>query len=267
MNKKAKAEEMGKPFLNGAPKDENTVRNALKFFGAILLVAFVSFIVCSMTSFSSVILRIGINLLIEILILYIFFTKGINLGTEGVSRGEILYQHVQKGIAITEKEKKIPFHKAKGFIIGFSGTVLFIIAALILAFTAQRQMTGAGTLPSWMDAYMRRSEVSGALISYTQGVSVTVTDIIRIFIRMMIMPFVSMCGSENRDLLLIMERFSPLLVSLPAVAYGTGYLQGPVQRKKIHTEIAANARKRSIREKKEKKAKNARKTNEPQQLN
>ena len=267
MGNKPKTSEKAKPFLKGAPKDENTVRQALKFFGALLLVAFMSFLVCSMTSFKNDILRIGINLVIESLILVIYWNRGADLGTEGVARGEILYQHVQKGQDVSEGEKKIPFHPAKGFVIGILGSILFLVFALILAFTARRQMTGAGGLPSWMDSYMRRSEISGALAVYTQAEPMYITDIIRIIVRLMIMPFISMAGAENRGALLLAERLSPVLVLLPAVAYGAGYLQGPARRRIIHTEIATNAKKRRIREKREKRSRISVAPKGPQQLN
>lgn len=267
MTEKQKTQGKAKPFLQGAPTDENTVRQALKFFGALLLVGFMSFLVCSMTSFDSAILRVGINIVIEALILMIFFNRGATLGTEGVARGEILFQHVQKGQEVAESEKRIPFNRFKGFLTGLLGTALFFILALLLALTAQKQMTGAGVLPSWMESYMRRSEISGALVSYTQSVSFSAADILRIIIRVMMMPFVSMAGAENRDLLLLLERISPLLVLLPAVSYGAGYLQGPSQRKKIHTEIAANARKRKNRERRERRIRNNSVPKGPQQLN
>ena len=255
-----------RPFLRGKPTDENTVRQVLKFFGALILVAFMSFIVCSMTSFDSAVLRVGINVLIETLIVLIFFNKGAELGTEGVSRGEILHQHIQRGQEVSENEKKIPFHSAQGFVIGSLGSSLFLVIAILLAVTAKRQMTGAGTLPSWLDSYMRRSEISDALAGYSQGTSATATDIFRILIRLAIMPFVSMCGAENRELLLLVERISPLLVLIPAAAYGTGYLQGPARRRKILSEIEENARKRRIREKRERRAKNITPKG-PEQLN
>ncbi len=267
MTTKPKTPAKAKPYLKGTPTDENTGRQALKFFGAMFLVAFMSFLACSMTSFDNAILRIAINVIIETLILFIFFSRGATLGTEGVARGEILYQHIEKGQQVEESEKRVPFHSMKGFIIGGLGTAVFVICALILALTATRQMTGSGTLPSWMDAYLRRSEISGALISYTQGDPVTASDILRIVVRLLIMPFVTMCGAENRNMLLLVERLSPLLVLLPALSYGIGYLQGPEQRKKVHTEIAANARKRRIREKREKKARIAIKPKGPEQLN
>ena len=266
MTERQKTAGKGKPFLRGKPTDENTVRQALKFFGALILVAFMSFIVCSMTSFDSTVLRIGINVLIETLIVLIFYNKGTELGTEGVSRGEILYQHIQKGQEVSENEKKIPFHNAKGFVIGIIGSAVFLVIAVLLSVTAQRQMTGAGTLPSWLDSYMRRSEISDALAGYSQGSSASATDIFRIIIRLTIMPFVSMCGAENRELLLFVERISPMLVLIPAAAYGTGYLQGPARRRKVLTEIEENARKRRIREKRERRARNIAPKG-PEQLN
>lgn len=266
MTAKKKTAEIAKPFLRGAPTDENTVRLALKFFGSLLLIAFMSFIVCSMTSFDSVFLRILVNGAIEALILLILFSKGADLGTDGVARGEILYQHVQNGQPVSSGERKIPFHSCKGFLIGVCGTVPLLLPAVILALTAEKQMTGAGTLPSWMETFMRRPEIGGALAAYTQAVSVSFTDIIRLIVRIAMMPFVSMAGADNRGLLLLLERLSPLILLLPALAYGIGYLQGPARRKTVHTEIAENRRKRISREKRERKKRNI-VHKEPEQLN
>ena len=57
MGNKPNTSEKAKPFTTGAPKDENTVRQALKFFGAMFLVAFMTFLVCSMVVFNSVPVR------------------------------------------------------------------------------------------------------------------------------------------------------------------------------------------------------------------
>lgn len=256
-----------KPFIKGKPTDEYTVRKSLKFFGILLLTAFMTFLVCSLTSFREDILRIGISIVIEVLVLLIFFDRGASLGMDAVARGEILYQHIEKGTEVSDSEKKIPFHFMKGYAIGILGSLLFFILALILAFTAERQMTGAGVLPSWMDTYLRRTEISGALAQYSQSASVSFTDLIRIVVRILIMPFISMAGAENRDLLLTMERISPILVLLPALSYGTGYLTGPSRRTLIHSEIAENRRRRISREKKEKRARISATPKGPEQLN
>lgn len=267
MTDKRKTAGSAKPYTKGTPTDENTIRNALIFFGVLVLSAFMCFIVCSMTSFKSVILRVLINAAIEALILIIFYAKGAEYGTDGVARGEILYQHIQKGQEVSAGERRIPFHPMKGFMIGILGTVIPLILALILAVSAEKQMTSAGALPSWMETYLRRSEIGDALTGYTQSISITVTDIVRIIVRIMIMPFVAMAGAENRDLLLLLERISPLIVFLPAASYGTGYLTGPAKRKMVHTEIAANNKKRISREKRARKARRNSAARTPEQLN
>ncbi len=267
MKKDNKTPAQAKPFLTGAPTDENTVRQALKFFAILLITVFMTFIICSMTSFKSVVLRILVNLVIESLVILMFYSKGADFGMDGVSRGEILYNHQERGIQIADSERKIPFNKAKGFIIGLLGASLFLIASLILAFTAKKQMITSGTLPSWMDAFSRREEIFGALVHYTQGGSMMFTDYLRVFVRLMLMPFISMAGAENRDMLLFIERISPVLVLIPALSYGIGYLQGPARRKNIHTEIARNNKRRISRERKARKARAARSAHGPEQLN
>ena len=257
-----------KPFVTGSITDENTWRNALKFMGLMIITAFMSFLVCSMTGFQSSVLRIIVNAAIETVILFLFFNRAAGYGEEAVARGEILFQHREKGIEITENEKRIPFHPMKGFVTGLIGTVIFLIPAIVLAVTATRQMTGAGTLPSWMDSYTRRSEIGGALVAYTNPEGLGFMDYIRMFVRICLMPFISMCGAENKDGLLLIEKLGPVLMLLPAISYGIGYLQGKKMRIRVHTEIAENAKKRRKREIKARKARVApRRPQGPTQLN
>ena len=161
---KKNAEGKAKPFLTGSPTDENTLRSVLKMFGFMVLCMVMTFLVCSMAGVGSTVIRIIINAAIEALILVIFYSRGADQGTDAVARGEILYQHVEKGQDVSEGERRIPYHKLKGFMIGLTGSALFLVISIIIALTAQRQMTGAGTLPSWMEGYMRRSEIGDALI-------------------------------------------------------------------------------------------------------
>ena len=53
MAKKTKLPEKTKPFVTGAPTDENTFRQALKFFGIMVMIVFITFIVCSMAGVKS----------------------------------------------------------------------------------------------------------------------------------------------------------------------------------------------------------------------
>lgn len=256
-----------KPYLTGKPTDENTVKSALKFFGILLLVMLMTFLVSSVANVDNNVIRIIINVMVESIILLIFYSKGADQGTEAVARGEILYQHIEKGQDVAESERRIPFHRAKGYLIGLAGSVIFLVLALVFLPNAQKQMVGSGMLPSWMESYMRRTEVGPALVQYTQASPVTFADILRLIVRLSVMPFISIAGTENKDLLLLMEKLSPLLVLLPAISFGTGYLQGPARRTLIHTEIAKNTKRRISRERKARKARAAREPKGPEQLN
>ncbi len=256
-----------KPFVTGAPTDERTVPGALSFFGVLVLAGFMSFLVCSMLNMDSNILRIVLNLMAEALILVIFFNNAVGRGADAVARGEILYQKQEKGQRVAASEKAICFHPLKGYLTGILGTIPVLLCAIVLAVTARRQVTGYGALPGWISAYQQRTEVGDALIAYSIHGGMSVTDILRIIVRIAVMPFVSMVGSENRDALLLVERLSPILVLLPALASGTGYLQGRNVRTKIHTGIAQSRKTRARKERKARKARAARENRGPQQLN
>jgi len=158
------------------------------------------------------------------------------------------------------------FHPLKGYLNALLGMIPFLICAIWLALIAQRQYPGAGTLPSWLDSYQDREEIMAPLASYTQTNGPGVEDILRLIVRIAVMPFVNMIGAENRDGLLLLERLSPLILLLPVIAYGTGYLQGVREREKILTGIAESERKRVRKEKKERKRRAA-ESREPEQLN
>jgi len=257
-----------KPFLTGTPIDGNTLKNALKLLGEMVLIGLMSFLVCTMTGMDNAILRIIINVAIITLTLYIFFNSGTRLGTEDVARGEILYRRQGLNQPISESERRLCFHSAKGFIIGGIAAIPLVLLALGLALTARETKTTAGVLPSWMDTYLPREEVGGALVSYTQAEAMSVIDVLRIIVRICIMPWVSMVGSTNRSGMLTLERLSPLVMLLPSLAFGFGYLTGKSMRARVHTEIAENARRRKRKETKARKARAAAfKLKEPEKLN
>ena len=93
-------------------------------------------------------------------------------------------------------------------------------------------------------------------------------DYLRAFVRICIIPFVNLVGHSNKTGMLTLERISPLILLLPALAYGTGYISGKSIRTRIHTAISENEKKRIRRDKRKRKSQNRPShRREPEQLN
>ncbi len=256
-----------KPFLSGSITDDNTIRNCMQFFGILILVYFVSFIACATASFDNLILRLILNTAVIAVTLMIFYNNGAGRGADAVTQGEILYQKQEKGRTFTNSERAVCFHPMKGYLIGLISTLPFLIAAAILAVNTSVQMTDAGTLPSWMQGYIRRSDIGNALISYTNPEGMQFIDYLRAFVRICILPFINITGYSNKIGLLTMERISPLIVLLPAISFGSGYLKGKKIRTHIHTVISENDKRRIRKENKRRSRRITSRKQEPEQLN
>ncbi len=258
-----------KPFLTGNITDERTPKSALVFFGCLLIAAFMGFLVSATISGGPSWLRIIVNVAIILLILFVFYTNGANRGTEAVSRGEILWQKREKGQEVSDSDRRLCYHGLKGFFVGFLGTIPLLVPAILLACLTQVQTTDSGTLPSWIQGYLGREEIGGALVHYTQPLGMTFLDYLRLFVRIFLMPYINIPGAANHTAVLWVERLGPLLSLLPAFVYGLGYRTGKSNRTRVHTAISESNRIRIRREKKARKARreeNARRKG-PEQLN
>ena len=149
--------------------------------------------------------------------------------------------------------------------VAFNGCL--IAAALVLALVAQRQMTALGALPSWVSAFEGRTEIGNAVAYYHQPAALTVEDVLRVIIRVLMMPLVNIVNPYGADALLTLERLSPLVMMVPALAYGVGYTQGVRARKQVHAGIAEGEIKRKKKEKRQRKAQQRRVPKGPEQLN
>ena len=266
-SKKKQQPVVSKPYIRGKAFDSKTVGTAVKFFLAMVGVSLMFLLVATMIASSITVLNIIFNSALLIGVMIIFINNGASRAVGTVVQGEVLYNRQESGRALDQNDATGGFHPAKGFVIGLLGTAPLFIIACILAFGAQRQMTGMGSLPTWISSYTNRPEINNALQPYFVSEPVSVMSVARIVVRMYLMPVVSMIGATNYDGLLLMERLSPVLALLPALGYGYGYTRGPALRANVHTAIDASKRKRARREKRERRSRIASMKREPKQLN
>ena len=245
---------VSKPFLTGNPVDTTTTKSALLVFGSLCVVAILNLIVCSMMMFDHLALRIAVNGLVIFVTLAVFYSSGMSQGSIAVNNGEIMYRRRETGAQILPEELARSYHPLKGFMIGLLGTLPILLCALILAVITKKQMTSLGALPTWLSALESREEVWLALSYYRTGGGWTLESILRIIIRLLLMPYVNIISSANADGLLLLERLSPLVVLFPGLAYGFGYTQGVKVRSRVHADIAKNTRRKARKNAKKRKA-------------
>ncbi len=255
-----------KPYLTGSIWDSTVIRSALMICGSMIIVAILYLIVCGVLTFDNTALRVLTNGLVAFVVMAMFYYSGIGRGTVAVNQGEIMYHRRETGQPIAPEELSRCFHIGKGFVTGLLGTLPLFLCALILAVVAKEQNTGLGALPSWVSGLETRDEVGLGLTYYHTPVMLGLEGVLRIIIRLSIMPFVNMVGAANRSGLLTLERLSPLIVLLPGIAYGLGYTRGVQVRTQVHSDIARNARKRRKKSRREK-ARKRRAPKGPEALN
>lgn len=243
--------------MTGSPVDKRTPRIALtRFFGLVLMCLGYVFL-SGIMSTGSIWLRYLMTGAAVLAVAALFYSAGVNRGVADVEIGERCHRRQEADQDIPDDDRRNAFHPLKGFITGVIGTLPLLVCAIILAFTARRVMTAMGTLPDWMSSYASRSDLAGGLVAYGVHTPVTILDYVRVVVRVAVMPFVALVTAENNEAVLFIERISPLLVLIPAIASGIGYLQGPGARARIHTAIAKNKRRRRKAEKRREAARQA----------
>lgn len=265
--KKHKPLKVTKPYVRGRIVDRTTAPGALKFFFGTLGMSLAFLLVGVMMSFENRVLCILINGVIAMSAYMIFHQSGAGAGADAVNQGEIMYARQAKGRPVADWEAKLCYHPLKGLVTALLGSIPIVACSLILACIAQRQVSNLGTLPSWLSGVESRPEIGNALLYYHETGSMSLESAMRLIIRMTTMPYVNMVGPESKDGMLMLERISPLLNLLPALAYGVGYMSGVQIRTNIHTNIEVGKRKAKKKQQKQMKERSARQHSGPQQLN
>ncbi|MBQ8556271.1 MAG: hypothetical protein IJ438_10435 [Clostridia bacterium] len=267
MKKKHKPQKVSKPYLTGAMIDKTTWSGALKIFLSTAVMALAFMLLCVMMTWDSMLLNIVVNSVILLAAWIIFYQTGAVSGADAVNQGEIMYARREKGRPVAAWEEKLCYHPLKGLISSLIGSIPLLVCSIILAVVAQRQMTNLGTLPSWVTPFETRTEIGNALAFYHETGAMTLEAFMRLIVRMSTMPYVNMIGATNKDAMLILERVSPLLNLIPALAYGFGYMGGVSIRANVHTNIAIGKRKAKKKQQKERRARQQQTHRGPEQLN
>ncbi|MBR3018405.1 MAG: hypothetical protein IKH57_15235 [Clostridia bacterium] len=257
-NTKNKTPLVFKPYMKGNLMDAAAVKRGIRLMAYYLMFVFIYIIVGSAMQFGNDLIRTLLNLVVVLICAMIVYMDGSRLGENEVAFGEIALARQEAGKPIDDKDKQRCFHPGKGWMIALIAVIPVILITIPHAVTATKQVYALQSLPRWVAGYSSQEEITAPLSYYNRNVSVGVMDILRMVSRILIFPFANIATADRPDMLLIMDRLSPLLASLPLIGFPIGYLTGPRSRAMIHGGISSSNKRAQRKKKKAIKARQAR---------
>lgn len=212
---------------------------ALRIFLITLIYIFFSIVFVQITFIDNMVIKALLNLAMLLIFLSILYSNGLKNGELDSAFSEIINLRLEKGDSINDFELSKCFSIKRSFLEGYIGFSVFILLALILSAITKLNYFEDVVKPSWLKAYYSTENFS----IYFSNVSksyINILDFLRLIARLVLFPIFNSFSSENIRLSLIVERLSPIIISLFPFAYIIGYLQGPKKRKQIKEAIMNN---------------------------
>ncbi|MBR5231213.1 MAG: hypothetical protein IKW00_03070 [Clostridia bacterium] len=241
------------PYLRGNVASKAAAKRAGKTFGFMVMFVFIYLMLGGALTFDNTFLRVLLNLGLLLAGMMLLYNEGANQGETDVGFGEILQKRLDEGKNVPQSERDLCYHPMKGVFTAAIAAIPFFAVSTVFAFIAQKQGYVLGALPSWVSSYESQTEISQALAYYTVATPLTLEDILRVIVRVINFPFVTMVGVNSNDLMYLVDKLSPILCLVMPIAYAVGYLRGPFLRALVHGNIRVSRRKHNRREQKARK--------------
>lgn len=242
-----------KPILIGSWHSKEAFKLVPKRFLSILLVGIVYVFFSVMAGFDIPVLQLIISASIIGVVFFYQNNKGMEIGEKDAAFSEIMYEREQEGRPVSQEDRERCFHPFRGFFAALLGALPFVIVCLIYAFLVKPWTYQLGVLPSWTDSLLAHNEMGDALGYYNTVRSLTATDILRIIVRCLTMPFINIANVFGNRAVLWAERLSPLFVLVTPIGFGLGYSRGHALRTRINTGIMQGVEKKKRKERKARK--------------
>jgi len=242
-----------KPYLRGNVFSRVAAKRAVKVLGFMVMFIFVYLMLGGALTFDNTFLRVAANLGLLLAGMMLLYNEGANQGETDVGFGEIAQKRLDEGKNVPKSEHDLCYHPLKGVCTAAVGALPFFVVCLVFSFVAQKQHFSLGILPSWVGSYESQGEVAEALAFYHETSGLSLESALRVVVRLLIFPYVTMMDINSYEAMYWVDKLSPVLcLTLPA-CYAVGYLRGPFLRALVHGNIRMSRRKHNRREQKARK--------------
>jgi len=256
-----------KPYKKGSAYNKGLLKRSLRVLAYFFLFLFLYFILGTALQFDNQVLTMLANLLVVFTAGGLMFMDGARVGEGDVAFGETVLTREEKGRGLSKDDIARCYHPMKAVVTAFLGVVPILLLTIPFAVTSEKQVYILQGLPSWVSSFREGyADMAAPLSYYPTSATLTAWDILRVIVRLLNLPFVSMVNGMEANALLWVDRLCPILVCLPAVGYPLGYLTGPRHRAMVHGNISRNQKRNEKMKRKAEKARRNRNTQKTNQI-
>lgn len=247
--KKASLKPVYKPYLRGNIASKAAAKRGGRIFIYTLVFVFIYLLAGSALSFDNTLLRYAANGVLVAVGAMVLYAEGAQHGETDVGFAEIAQERLDEGHNVPQSEYDLCYHPLKGAFTLLVGVLPLFLVCAVYAVLAKRQSYSLGVLPSWVSTYESQAEIAQGFAYYHEKHAFALVDALRIVVRLLNFPYVTMAGVENYDAVYVTDKLAPLLYLIVPAFYFVGYLRGPYLRALVHGSIRMSRRKHNKREK------------------
>lgn len=240
-----------------AKKQKKPIRYAEKWGSAVpatakrivpmtILIVVLGFMLTGVQAIEAYWIRAAIGSVTGFAIALLMYFEGVNSGVMDINASRTCAQAAKDGRQLSEKEDAACYHPIKALCAALMVFGLPLVLAVIVALNAKEYTYVIQTLPTWLTStYGARSDVMGPLAAYSQQGGMMIIDWMRMLVRLFELPLINLFEDPQKMTALI-DRLSPLMLSVLPLAYMLGYLVSPRRARKIE-KLNRRAKKVAVR--------------------
>lgn len=228
----------------------NTFKLALGVFLSNLLLILIFLVFGTLLIFDNIIFAVLINLAFLSLCFYFYISNGISKGEKQAAKSEIAFTAQVENKNFEGLNEC--YHPLKGLLAVIIGMAPMLFVAIVFSIIAKKIEYQLPSLPQWLNPYLIQTDMGLPLQFYSEKTVLGLEGILRIIVRTMCLPYVSMISPLGNTGLYFVDKLSPILILIVPSGFALGYYFGKSYRVNVNNTIKNNRIRKNILNKKSK---------------
>ena len=244
--KTQKTKKAKKPVRRAQRWGKRVLPMAGRLVPMVILIAIMGLMFTALQALEIYWLRAVISAAVGAVMAILLYSEGLNSGVLDANASRNYVQAQEDGRKLTDAEDAACYHPIKALCAAMVIFGLPLVLSVVLAFNAKEYTYVLQSLPKWLtQTYGVREDVMGPLGAYGQSAGMAMLDWVRMFVRLFILVFINLF-EDPQKMTAMVDRLSPLMVSVLPIAYMVGYLLSPRKAEKIQ-KLNRRAKKVAVR--------------------